>query len=135
MGSPYEAFETDPNLECGEGVRLDYGGFSITVHRAGGGNHRFLRVLEAKLKPHRRQLQAGTLDEELARGLLIEAYAEAVVVGWSGVEDRDGRPMAFTRENVIKLLTDLPELFRDVQEQAQGLANFRRAQREEAAKN
>lgn len=135
MPSPYEAFETDPELESGEGVTLDYGDFRITIHRAGGANRRFARVLEAKMKPYRRQLQTGTLDDEVAQRLLVETYAEAVVVGWKGVKDRTGKTMACTRDNVVRLFTDLPELFRDVQEQAQSLANFRRAELEADAKN
>ena len=45
-------------------------------------------------------------------------------LGWEGVEDREGNPMGFSRENVVKLFTDLPELFLDVQQQSQKAALF-----------
>ena len=67
--------------------------------------------------------------------ILREVYADTVVIGWSNVEGADGKPMAFTRENVIKLFTDLPELFADVQDQATNLALFRAEINEQDAKN
>src|SRR3546814_16365038 len=57
--------------------------------------------------------------------LLSEAYAEAVILGWGSAEHgdgsitgKDGGALAFTRENVIGLLLDLPDLFSDIQFQA-----------------
>jgi hypothetical protein len=46
------------------------------------------------------------------------------VLGWEGVEDREGNPMEFSRDNVVRLFTDLPELFLDVQQQSQKAALF-----------
>ena len=67
--------------------------------------------------------------------MLAEVYADAVIVGWSGVKDEAGKEMAFSRENVIKLLTDIPELFRDIQQQANLVSNFRAEAKEADAKN
>lgn len=52
-------------------------------------------------------------------------YAETIVLGWENVEDADGNPLAFNTANAIKLFTDLPDLFRDIQEQSQRSALFR----------
>jgi len=136
MKSFYDAFSTDANLEKGDGIDLDYGDCgTITIHRAGGSNKKFGTVFAAKLRPYERQMQMGTLEDGIAERLLAEAYAEAVIVGWRGVKDGQGRPLPFDKANVVKLLQDLPELFRDIQEQAQKAANFRRAGIEDAAKN
>jgi len=136
MKSFYDAFGTDENLEKGEGVDLDYGDCGIiTIHRAGGSNKKFGSVFAAKLRPYERQMQMGTLEDGIAERLLAEAYAEAVIVGWRGVKNDQGKALAFEKKNVVKLLLDLPELFRDIQEQAQKAANFRRAGIEDAAKN
>jgi len=132
----YETFSTNENLEAGEGVDLDYGKSGvITIHRAGGENKKFARVLNAKMKPYRRQLQNGTMDDAVAEKLMAETYAEAVIIGWKGVKGRDGKDMPFTKENVVKLLTDLPELFKDIQDQANTVANFRKEEIEAEAKN
>jgi len=65
----------------------------------------------------------------------VEAYAEAVILGWDGVAGPDGAPLPFTRENAVKLMLDLPDLFRDVQEQATKAALFRAAADLDAEKN
>lgn len=126
----YDIYETDKNLER-EGIVLDYGTnskeerISIRVARAGGSNTKFAKVLEQKMKPYKRALANDTMDNKVAEKLLVEAYADAIILGWEGVEDRDGNPMPFTRENVIKLFTDLPDLFVDVQQQSAKSALFR----------
>ena len=136
MHSIYDLFATDPKAEAEEGLVLDYGGFGrITIRRAGGANKAFARALESRLRPYRRQMQAGTLDEAVAERLLAEVYAETVLLGWDGITGRDGQDIAFTPQAAAQLLTDLPELFRDVQEQAQKAANFRAAELADSAKN
>jgi len=123
--SIYDVFATDKGMER-TGIELDYGKLGkIRIARAGGANNRFTKVLEQKTRPYRRQMDADTMDEDVANTLLIEAFAETVVLGWEGIKDRNKQPMPFTRENVIKLFTDLPELFTDVREQAMKAANFR----------
>lgn len=132
----YDQFKNDGELEVHQGIDLDYGGGAvITIRRAGGLNKAYGAVFAAKLRPYERQIQTGSMDEATASRLLAEVYAEAVVLDWRGVTDAAGEALAFTRENVVKVLFDLPELFRDLQEQAGKLANFRRAAVEEAAKN
>lgn len=138
--SLYNQFGTDKKVEK-EGVILQYGNtddgkpIQIKICRAGGANVAYNKAMETKTKPYRRQLQNGTLDIEVMTSILREVYADTVVIGWSNVEGADGKPMAFTRENVIKLFTDLPELFADVQEQATNLALFRAEINEQDAKN
>jgi hypothetical protein len=124
--SLYKKFATDENAEAGEGIVLDYGdGVKIRIHRAGGGNKAFARILEAKTKPYRRQIDNGTIDQDVMRRLMAEIYAKSVIIGWEGVTDEDDHPLAFTEENVVKVLLDLPDLFRDIQEAASNAALFR----------
>jgi hypothetical protein len=131
MTNPYSLFGTDKALEK-EGIVLDYGPFQIRIARAGGANAKFARVMEVKLRPYRRALDAGTLDEEIAKRLIAEAYAEAVVLDWENVTDENGQSMDCTVPNIVKLFLDLPELFADVQSQATKAALFRKAEVEEA---
>ena len=134
MATPYEMFKTDPKIEVEQGVVLDYGEFKIRIARAGGSNKRFERLLRARMKPHRRQFETDTLPEEVATKLMTGVYADAVVLGWEGVKDEDGKTLAFNRENVIKLFTDLPDLFRDVQAQAGLVSLFKVIELEEDEK-
>ena len=134
--SLYSQFKTDANLENEEGVALDYGdGGVFTIHRAGGSNKKFQRLLTTRLKPYSRRIENGTLSDDVARDILVSTYADAVIVDWHGVKDEKDEELAFTRDNVIKVLTDLPELFADIQEQATKVANFRAEQLEDTAKN
>lgn len=130
--SIYKTFQTRPDLER-DGIWLDYGFLEgdsekpirIKVARAGGGNQRFAQVLEAKTKPHRRSIQTETIDRKLSEQIVLETYAEAVLLDWMNVSDKDGNPLPFNKENAVLILTDLPDLFADIREQTQKVALFR----------
>lgn len=129
MSGLYQAFETNKDLES-SGIELDYGKNSkgepirIKIARAGGANKRFAKVLDRLLRPYKRQLANDQLSDDVAKEVMIQAYADSVVLGWEGVEDREGNPMEFSRDNVVRLFNDLPELFLDVQQQSQKSALF-----------
>jgi hypothetical protein len=131
----YDTFGTDANLEAGQGITLEYPDCSITIHRAGGANKKYAQAISNKMKPYARKVQLGTMEEALAYRLLVEAYAEAIVIGWEGVTGKDGKPLPFTKENCITLFMDLPDLFADVRGQAENAAAFKVVQEEEDQKN
>ena len=138
--SLYKQFETDREVEK-TGIVLDYGMNSkkrpiqIRIARAGGANERYSKLLELRTKPYRRQIQNETLDNAVAEKITKEVYAQTVVLGWNGVEDRDGNDMPFTQENCVKLFTDLPDLWSDVQSQSTRASLFRAEILEADAKN
>lgn len=121
----YDKFATDNKAEQ-EGIVLDYGdGLEIRIARAGGSNLKFEKLVQARMRKFERLRQNDLLELSVLRPVMREIYAEAVVLGWSGVTDRAGNPMPFSRENCIKLFTDLPDLFEDVILQSQKAALFR----------
>lgn len=140
----YAKFATDPNLET-RGVIIDYGDFRVTIARAGGTNKKFNRVLSNKTKPYERAIAQGTMDDAEALRLLQEAYAEAVVLLWEvktgedtwqrGIESPDGEILPFNSSNVLATFKALPDLFLDLQGQAQRMALFRKELLEEQAGN
>lgn len=133
--SIYKAFETDKQKEQ-DGIELDYGDMgSIFVARAGGANKRFAKALEFRSRPYRRQLDKGTLSDDVANKLLAEVFADTIVLGWKGILDKEGSEVEFTKENCIKLFMELPELFTDIQEQTQKMANFQAEDLEDDSKN
>lgn len=134
MSGPYSVFRTDKALEK-EGIVLDYGDFKIKVARAGGSNAAFQKALTAKVRPYKRQLDAGTIPDDVAEKLFLDVYAESVVLGWEGVTDENGKPLPYSKENAVKLFSDLPDLFRDVQSQAASISNFRAEVTEDTIKN
>tara|TARA_R100001143_G_scaffold61312_1_gene61854 strand:- start:2174 stop:2602 length:429 start_codon:yes stop_codon:yes gene_type:complete len=140
----YDTFETDGNLEQ-NGVWLDYGDFRMLIASAGQGNKNYVRYAEKKLKPVRRAMEAGALSNERSMALMADIYSKTIVLDWQvrnadgeweqGIEDKEGNIIAFNQENVEDAFRNLPRLFMDVQEQAQSLSNFRRAELEDETKN
>lgn len=135
--SLFNTFKTDEALEK-EGILLQYGHvkkadgkpdlkrpINIRISRAGGANTAYLRRAEAVLKPYRRQIQSDTMDRSLIDDITRQLFAETVVKGWENVQDENGNDIPFTVENCVDLFTKLPDLFADVQEQAQRSALFR----------
>lgn len=145
-------FKTDKSLET-RGIVIDYGDTRVTIARAGGANKRFIRLLEAKTRPLRRAIASGILDNERSNAILREVYAKAVVLDWqenvgtaeepkwekgiaaedAGAEGKDLLPV--TEENVIRVFNNLPDMFADIQAQAQAGALFRDELNEAAAGN
>lgn len=132
--SPYAQFKTDGSVEL-QGINLDFGTFAIRIARAGGANKAYAKALMKHLKPYRKAIQAGTIDPKKQQALMAEVYAESVILGWANVTDAEGNVMEYTRENVVKLLTDLPELFNQIISDAENFRLFKEVEAEEIAKN
>lgn len=148
-GSMFEQFETDKKLEE-EGVWLDYGDFRVLVAHAGGSNKKYVSYAEAKTKPFRRAIAAGTMNEERSKGLLFDIYAHAIIKDWQiadgedkdgatkwkrGIHKKGGGVLDFTADNVVATFKLLPNLFMDIQQSAEGIALFRKEDLEDEAKN
>lgn len=131
----YKMFGTDENKEQ-EGIVLNYSDiFWLRISRAGGSNERYKKVLTEKLRPYRRAIQTETITEDMSRKLLMEACAEGLVLAWGSKKYGDGKMPAktgealdFTVENVVRFFTDLPDIFQDVQDQAQKVSLFRQTE-------
>ena len=146
----YKQFKTDKHLE-NEGIELEYGVASngkpivITIARAGGANSKFQKLMALKVKPYKRQIDNGTMDDETGERIAREVYAEAIVLDWQNVEfpilDNDGQPtdetefLPYTPANCVRLFTDLPDLYADIREQASSASLFREHLLEEDVKN
>lgn len=128
--SLYKQFKSDDKLEK-QGILLEYGfnsaeqPITIRIARAGGANTAYTKMLETRVKPYRRQIQTETIDNGVVEKLMREVYAATVVLGWENVEDSEGNPLPYSVANAVKLFTDLPDLFKDIQEQSQRSALFR----------
>ncbi len=142
--SMYEQFQTDTSLER-KGIVVDYGEFRVTIARAGGSNKKFAKVLDAKTKPYKRAIETDTMDQERGNDILKEVYAIAVVLNWEiygengewtqGIEGPDGEILEFNSDNVYQTFKNLPDLFVDLQMQAQKAALFRASIQEAEAGN
>ena len=127
-------FGTNATLET-DGIWIDYGDYGkFLIARAGGQNKKFRNMFEKKIRPYRAAINMGTLDDAVAERIMREAFAETVVLGWDLVGD-DGEPFPFSVEHCITLLETNPDLFTDLQQQSQMVANFIQDTRELDAKD
>jgi len=149
MSNMFDQFETDPVLET-EGIWIDYGNFRVQIARAGGANKKYLSYAEAKTKPFRRAIAAGTMPEERSRALLYDIYAKTVILNWqiadgeekdgntkwkNGIHKKGGGILEVTPENIALTFKLLPSLFMDLQQSAEGISLFRKEEMEADAKN
>lgn len=139
----YDVFETDEDLET-SGIWLDYGDFRVRIASAGQGNKKYVKYAEKALKPVRKAMQAGALSNERSIAIMSDIYAKTIVLDWEtmddgkmkkGIEQRDGKIAPMNYDTVKQAFIDLPNLFIDIQEQANSIANFRKAELEEESGN
>lgn len=140
MKSIYSQFKMDGKLEQ-EGIWLEYGQLEdgtpirVKIARAGGGNIAFNKALEKATRPHKKALQHNALDSKVAERIYREVFADTVILDWQGITGQNGEMIPFNRENVLKVLEDLPEFFSDLREQAHAAANYRLDELEGDLKN
>ncbi len=146
----FELYKTDSTLEKqGKEFLFADGNVKVKLCRAGGANQKFEKILAANSKPYRRAIQAELLSNDKANELLMSTYAEAVIIFWytlveneqgeknwvEGVMLEDGEIHPANVENVTQVFTLLPDLFKEIAEEANKITNFRTYEKEEDAKN
>jgi len=140
-------FATDTAKEV-EGVVIQFGqnddgsvpGFHIS--RMSKANTRYTRALEAATRPYRRQIEMGTLANDVAERVFMGVFVDTVLKGWENVEladvtgnENDTGFAPFNRANALSLFGRLPELYDDLQNQAKSAAMFKEEAQEAEAKN
>ena len=125
METLYSVYQADSALESEIGIELNFGPAQFIVKRAGGSNKQYQSVLRTLSTPYRRQIQNETIDPDKLNQMFMRVYARSVVLGWKNVTDREGNELPFSEANFIKIMTDLPDLWRQLQEECDRLTNFR----------
>lgn len=143
-----KVFKTDLNAEV-EGVWLDvavndHNGkpIRIKISRMSASNKRYTKELNKVTKPHQSAIQNEALDNDLARKMLQEVFADTIILEWDNLPKSEltGNPedvelLEFNRDNVLALFQEMPDLYDDWESRAQKSAAFREAEREKTAKN
>lgn len=131
--SMYSQFKTNKTVEQ-EGIWLEFETFRLLMARAGGSNKKFNRSMTVATKPYRRAIESETMGDERSIEIMRGVYAKSVILAWevkdedgewvTGMEDENGEAVPFTRDNVEKVFSDLPELFEYVIEQSRKVGLF-----------
>lgn len=118
-------FKSSKNLET-EGVIFEVNdSVRFTLRRFGGANANKVKAAMAKYyKPVARQVELGQLSAEKEHDIMVKVFVEACLISWEGVES-DGKALECTRENAIKLFTEVPELFGALQNYASSFESFK----------
>ena len=130
-------FKADRTAEDdGVWVPLDGADEGARVKLARIGNRRYREAMQRRMKPYRRALRAGTLEEATAERVTAEVLAETVLLDWQDLT-LDGAALAYSPDRARELLLD-PALrdFRDlIVEMATDIELYRQQDEEAAEKN
>lgn len=144
----WDKFKTSDKLEK-EGIVRDFGYCRITLARAGGSNQKYNAIMERISAQHQRAIQNNLLQNDKALALILDAYAEAVVLNWetnTGTEEdpswvvgieppNEDQLLPFNKDNVKMVLKALPELFAELRADATNLQFYRQSLVDGAVKN
>lgn len=133
MGFKISQLKTDLKRET-EGAWVDYRpGVRLRIARVNNPNYDAL--LRKLGKPYRSQLRREDLAGDVLDDIVRKVFAETVLLDWEGIEDDDGKPVPYSKEQALAYLTDIPDFYRDVQELAGQAALFRIAERDDSVGN
>jgi hypothetical protein len=142
MSGLHKTFKTNSEKEV-EGVKIEFSDApnddgsipTFIISRMGKSNKVYSKALEQATRPYRRQIELQVLKNEIAESLFIGVFVNTILKGWLNVYDEEGQLIPFNRDNAIALLTELPDVYSRLQEEAQLSANFRDSVLETEAKN
>lgn len=142
MSGLFKQFKTNASKEV-EGVEIEFPEAqndngtipTFIISRMGKANKAYSKALEAATRPYRRQVELGTLKNEIAEGLFMGVFVDTVLKGWKNVQDENGEEITFSKEAATRLLEELPDVYERLQEEAKLAANFRDSGLEAEAKN
>lgn len=128
MTNLFKKYETSPKKET-DGVEITIDGAVFICRRAGGGNRRYRAAiglaasspeLQTRLKSEDTGEQVSAEDEAT-----MTAFADAVVLGWRDVLDRNDQPLEFNKANFMDLMLSCPDVWLNLRNSARDLDNFR----------
>jgi hypothetical protein len=126
-------FQTSKSAEE-EGIWVDVDGNGTKVKVARINNARYKKYFQKITKPYKRQIRNGTLAEELAEKLLVDALANTILLDWQGFT-KEGADFPYSVDNARSFLQESAD-FRDfVSDAANEMENFRGEELEEARGN
>lgn len=139
----YKAFETSKHLtETGakcqfhEAANEDGTIPTFIVARSHNSNQLFTRAVAEIYTPEfNKRMAANALEEGELEAANTKVMIQGNIIGWENIQDRDGSPLPFTRENLTRVLSDLPELVDRIRAFSANMANYLKAAEDEAVKN
>ncbi|MES2180722.1 MAG: hypothetical protein V4493_01310 [Pseudomonadota bacterium] len=108
---------------------------TFIIARMGETNKPYMKAIELAQKPYMRQIQLKTMNKELHEKIIREVFATTIIKDWSNIQDENGNGLVYSKDNAVKILTDLPELYTQLFNFAMSADAFKKEELEESAKN
>lgn len=105
----------------------------MRIARAGRRNKAYMKAMEKATKPYRAILDE--LDSKTDDRITATVLAETIVLGWENIQEEDGVNLPYTKENALRILTDLPDLADLVNKKAWDITTFRDTEVKDEVKN
>jgi hypothetical protein len=107
--------------EKGVWITLDEGG---KVLLAKIGSHAYDLAIAKHTRDYQSKIRLGKLTTEDMKKISILVEAETVLLNWEGLEEEPGKPLPYSRENAIYVLTEYPEFRAEIVEYANDRSRF-----------
>ena len=130
-------FATDAELELNgvwQEIGRDTDGKVCRVKIARTGNERYAKLMDRLMRPHRRAVRTGQMDDGLWDSIIIRVIAETVLLDWENIDD-NGVAVPYSKENAIALMTKYKDFRILIAEIANEMETFRNVEVGEAEKN
>lgn len=140
MKSIYDAFKTSEQAE-NEGQWFNYGtGPSgcdqrFLLARTSRANKKYTEAVRRMSEKYGRQIEAGTLADDVAYELMLKIFCSHVLIGWDGITTPDGDDLPYSVNAAMELMRALPDLYEDLQRNAASREHYLQKQVEEDAGN
>lgn len=142
MSGLHKQFKTNSTKET-EGVKIEFHEAqnddgtvpAFIISRMGKSNKPYSKALEAATRPYRRQLELGSIKNEIAEKLFLNVFVDTILRGWENVQDENGNDIPYSKDCAISLLEELGDVYDRLQEEAKIASNFRDLALEKEAKN
>lgn len=117
-----------------DGTMVDMGdGLVVTVARIG--NKKYNESIKKQTAPHQRQIRNKNLPDEVFETIMNHAIADAVLIGWDGLQDENGVNIPYSKEKAFEIMSN--PAYKDFKDSIVDLANefeaFRAAEVAETA--
>lgn len=105
---------------------------SVKIARIG--NDRYTKLFQKLMRPYRKQVRRGTMPDKKAEEIYNQVIAETVLLDWKGLTE-DDKPLEYSVENAIRLLTEYKDFKDLVVDAAEAMETFQKEEIEESEKN
>lgn len=121
----FAKLKTNSSLEK-DGVWFQYEDAKFLIARMGGDNIDRLEKANAKhLKKHAAAIRRNDLKIKQQKEISKEIFVDCCLLDWDNVY-LEGEKLDYTRENAIKLFTDVPYILEVLESEANNIDNYKR---------